>query len=231
MFVIAASSAGYHNGNSAVVAKDNVPIPCAPNEHHHDRGLHIVLVNPSDGKVEMAQVFDTYKTSETLEVFIGGMPALLRDGMIVIAACKDDCVMNLSVKAKSWFASMGSKEIGDLEYRQSFAFIGVVGGDDEAVERRGGGGQADQGEVSVTRIFHIPGETSITREENLGQNKAKEIELLQEALKNYSDGPAPVTQEAVESPEDSTEAQEESKAELAIASSEKTPISTPPASL
>ena len=29
-----------------------------------DRGLHVVDINPLNGQVEMARVFDTYKSSE-----------------------------------------------------------------------------------------------------------------------------------------------------------------------
>ena len=31
--------------------------------------------------------------------------------MIVIAACKDDCVTNLSEAGKQWFIDMGSEDI------------------------------------------------------------------------------------------------------------------------
>lgn len=43
---------------------------------------------------------------------------------IVAIACKDDCVSSLSDKAKSWLRSMGSIEIDELQYRDSFGFIG-----------------------------------------------------------------------------------------------------------
>ena len=44
------------------------------------------------------------------------------------AACKDDCTTKLSKRGISWFETLGSKELKNLEYRCGFAFIGVVGG-------------------------------------------------------------------------------------------------------
>ena len=51
----------------------------------------------------------------------------LKDGLIVAAACKDECYKELSDDCKLWFVIMGSMSIWDLNYRNSFAFIGIVG--------------------------------------------------------------------------------------------------------
>lgn len=97
MLVIQVSSAGYMSGNVARVTINSELVPVDLNEHSHDRGLHIIVVNPDNGKVEMATAFDTYKTSYVFDAFIAkAMP----DGYIVIAACKDDCVTKLSETAK-----------------------------------------------------------------------------------------------------------------------------------
>ena len=82
------------------------------------------MINPFNGRVEHAQVFDTYKTSQDLENFISNE---IDNINIVAAACKDDCVSNLSDRCKMWFAEMGSEEIWNLEFRHGFAFIGVIG--------------------------------------------------------------------------------------------------------
>ena len=39
----------------------------------------------------------------------------------------DDCAKSLSVEAKRWFQDLGSREIGNLKYREGFAFIAVSG--------------------------------------------------------------------------------------------------------
>ena len=47
----------------------------------------MVLIDPSNGKVQQATVFDTYESSEELNKFISDIPK----GCIVVAACMDDC--------------------------------------------------------------------------------------------------------------------------------------------
>ena len=91
----------------------------------HYRGLHIVILNPYSGEVEFAKMFDTYKNGSDFDEFI--TLNNFDDGYILIAACKDDCVTNLSKDAKYWFADLGSQKIWDLTYRESFAFIAVFG--------------------------------------------------------------------------------------------------------
>ena len=59
----------------------------------------------------------------------------LAEGLIIVAACKDDCISNLSELGKQFFAKLGSLEIYKLGYRCGFAFIGLSGMN-EAVERR-----------------------------------------------------------------------------------------------
>ena len=127
-----ASSAGFKAGNFATISLDGIPVTVAKNENDHYRGLHMVIINSSSGKVESAQVFDTYKSSEQFDAFIDiGIP----EGHIVIAACKDECATNLSDKAREWFANLGSKLIWGLEPREGFAFLGISGQKD-AYEKR-----------------------------------------------------------------------------------------------
>ena len=63
-------------------------VPITANESKHDRGLHIVFINPNGGKVEVAQCFDTYRKCERFDEFITHS---IPDGYIVIAAGKDEC--------------------------------------------------------------------------------------------------------------------------------------------
>ena len=53
------------------------------NENGTYRGLHIVIINPDNGKVEFTNVFDTYDSSELLEQFIN---THIPEGRIVVAA-------------------------------------------------------------------------------------------------------------------------------------------------
>lgn len=86
-------------------------IDCGLNENDHHRGFHIVVLDPTDGEIIAAKVFDTYSSSEGLDWFLrDGIP----HGYIVIAACKDDGARHLSERGKQWFANMGSTEIWNL---------------------------------------------------------------------------------------------------------------------
>ena len=57
------------------------------------------------------------------------------EGFIIAAAAMDECASNLSLKGKQWFAKMGSKEIGNIDYREGFSFIGISGRNN-AVEKK-----------------------------------------------------------------------------------------------
>ena len=76
------------------------------NENNNLRGLHIVIINPTDGKVLEARAFDTYKSSSALNDFIE--KGNISMGHIIVAACKDDCVSKLSNRVDAWFKKMGS---------------------------------------------------------------------------------------------------------------------------
>ena len=122
--IVNVSSAGFDGGNFALVTLNGLQVDIDYNEDDHYRGLHIVVYNPFEGKIEAARVFDTYRTSTQLDEFIDDG---VQKGHIVVAACMDECSNKLSYYAKMWFRSMGSEEIWDLEYRDGFVFIGVCG--------------------------------------------------------------------------------------------------------
>ena len=148
LLLVQAKSAGHDGGNHAEITLNGVPVFPEKNENDHLRGLHIVVLNPIDGKVLVARAFDTYATSKGFDKFITkGMP----EGLIVIAACKDDCVTKLSDMGKRWFESMGSKEIRQVEYRCGFVFIGK-GAMNEATEKRA---MLVEDEVSVAQAFVV----------------------------------------------------------------------------
>ena len=130
--VIQARSSGFEGANLAKISINNIPIKVEENESSHYRGLHIVIINPSNGKVSAARVFDTYKTSEKLDSFILNC---VPKNYIVVAACKDECVSKLSLAAMQWFIGMGSQEIKKLGHRQGYAFIGI-NGTERANEKR-----------------------------------------------------------------------------------------------
>ena len=76
------------------------------NSSGHLRGLHVVVIDPFDGKVKFAKVFDTYKDSMDLEYFITS-EHIPRD-FIIVAASEDDASTELMDNCKDWFKDMGS---------------------------------------------------------------------------------------------------------------------------
>ena len=59
------------------------------------------MINRISGRVEVAKAFDTYKRSDTFNEFISDEGIAF--GSIIVAACMDDCITNMSREAKSWF--------------------------------------------------------------------------------------------------------------------------------
>ena len=127
----------------------DLAVKCKSNHNGHQRGLHVVVINAETGEVETAQVFDTYQTGVGFDEFID---TAIPEGRIIAAACKDECVTQLSTKAKHWFADMGSMEIWNLKRRQGFAFISKVKGVAEVSEAR----SEDESEcVSASQVFKL----------------------------------------------------------------------------
>ena len=135
--VIQAVSAGYNAGNFAKITINDIlinPEAKASDIGRTNRGLHVIIMDSADGSISLCLVFDTYKSSDEFEDWISKNN--VNEGMIVIAACKDDCTTNMSLKVIKWFKDMGSQEITKIRYRQGFAFIGVYGGASPPVEKR-----------------------------------------------------------------------------------------------
>ena len=128
--------------------------------------------------LESTVIFDTYKTSEPFEVFLGcqGIP----EHFIVVAACKDECVTSLSDDIKDWFAKIGSKEIDKLEYRQGFVFIGSNMKGKGCMEKRA---TTLEEMVSVTQIFEVDGVSDLKGNDE----KPKTIDDVVSKLKEKDD--------------------------------------------
>ena len=95
--IVSVESAGFNGGNIAKILVNDVKIYVEENESNDYRGLHIVVLNSSSGKVAYSKAFDTHKSSKAFEDFIQNQ---VPEDYIIIAACKDVCVTNLSQKGK-----------------------------------------------------------------------------------------------------------------------------------
>lgn len=182
MILIQASSSGYEGGNCARITVNDSLVAIESNEHGHYRGLHIAIINPRDGLVQFAKVFDTYETSTAFDAFTNSN---ITEGHIIVAACKDDFVNNLSENGKQWFANMGSKEIWNVQYRQGFTFIGLSG-KNEAHEKRA---TRKEDQVSITDIFKSDANASKQSKPNnpTGMASPKLKHLVANAVKGSLD--------------------------------------------
>ena len=92
--VIQAESAAHRDGREAKVTINGLPVKFEKNINGHFRGLYIVVINPANGKVEKAKIFDPYMSHHEFDEFTrnDNIPT----GHIVVATMKDEFVMNLS---------------------------------------------------------------------------------------------------------------------------------------
>ena len=126
-----------------------------PNESGHDRGLHVVIINNSNGKIEFAKVFDTFKSSSQLEQFITQDFLEIPPGSIIVLACKDECTKEITEGIKKWLINLGCYSMENLKYRCGFVFIGFTGeGGDEvpANEKRA---LKEEEKVEVVSMFKL----------------------------------------------------------------------------
>lgn len=105
----------------ARITINKIAVRLEKNEHKHWRGIHVVIINPLDCRVERASIFDTYESNEAFDNFAD---IDIPENFIVVAACKDDCVKHLTEKGRQFFVDLGSKLINKLKYREGFVFIG-----------------------------------------------------------------------------------------------------------
>ena len=103
--------------------------------------------------MEVAKVFDTYKSSDDLEAFIKSESVV--DGNIVVAACKDEMTTELSGLAKHWLGEMGSLFVWKLEYRDSFVFIGRSNQNGTMPSTTAFNEKSGKESVSISQVFKL----------------------------------------------------------------------------
>ena len=86
------------------------------------RGFHVVMLSATDGEVSKKNVFDTFKdasASREMIQFIDSSP----DGSIIIIAVVDTAHAKLTQDARKYIASLGSRHVADLDYRETLALV------------------------------------------------------------------------------------------------------------
>ena len=61
--IINASSSGFDGSNESQITINGKKVVMQENENGNFRGLHLAVINPDQGDIVSAMVFDTYKTS------------------------------------------------------------------------------------------------------------------------------------------------------------------------
>ncbi len=91
-----------------------------------NRGINVVALDGRSGIIAAARSFDTYgqaSASDSLAAFLRSLP----DSSVVLAAVMDDGSVNLRPAAVTELQVLGSRQIGQLGYRDSWVFIGRRG--------------------------------------------------------------------------------------------------------
>ncbi|XP_064008234.1 protein FAM3B isoform X2 [Pogoniulus pusillus] len=89
------------------------------------RGINIAVVNYKTGKVTSANFFDMWEGDHSGEMmaFIKNAP----EGSLLLMATHDDGNTRLKNDAKKLVEELGSKEIWNMKFRSSWAFIAAKG--------------------------------------------------------------------------------------------------------
>jgi len=128
-FTIAATSAGNNWGNMAQVTCNGELIPLAGG---YQRGLNVVVFDPSNGRQLQSRSFDFYADPANADTFADWIDTIPQ-GRVVAIAAKDDASFNLSDRAKAACKLIGSTQIDRLQFRGSWAIVGVKGASGGAV--------------------------------------------------------------------------------------------------
>ena len=91
-------------------------------ESVQSRGLHVVVLSQHTGKLTASRIFDVYAFEQDKE--IAKFFDSLQDGRIVVLIVKDEGAYNLKKVGRNAIKAFGSHLINNLEWRNSFAFIG-----------------------------------------------------------------------------------------------------------
>ncbi|MEQ8469082.1 interleukin-like EMT inducer domain-containing protein [Coleofasciculus sp. E1-EBD-02] len=165
-FTIAATSAGNNWGNMAQVTCNGELIPLAEG---YQRGLNVVVFNPSNGRQLQSRSFDIYADPANADAFADWIETIPQ-GRVVAIAAKDDASFNLSDLAKTACKSIGSTQIDRLQFRGSWAIVGIKGASGGAVIEN----LNNFGSVSVNAWFPLVDSSPVTP--SMAQPVAESIE-------------------------------------------------------
>ncbi|KAF9375773.1 hypothetical protein CPB97_011252 [Podila verticillata] len=126
-FTIKIQSGGYHSGNFSKILINESTMSVS------SRGINVVVIDPVQGVLIESVSFDTH-ISEDESDDLARLVDWLQPSMIVICCAKDDCFEHLNAAARAALKQIGSENVGDLKYRDSWCMIGGKGIEGKALE-------------------------------------------------------------------------------------------------
>jgi len=117
---IKVQSGGYHSGSFSKISINESTMSVS------SRGINMVVIDPLQGVVIESVSFDTH-ISEDESDDLARLVDWLQPGMIVICSVKDDCYEHLTTAARLALKQLGSEQLAELKYRDSWCMIGEKG--------------------------------------------------------------------------------------------------------
>lgn len=89
------------------------------------RGIHIVVLHQSSGRITTVRTYDTFlwDHDEDVEDILDSVP----QGRVVVFMTVDDASYRLRQQAREVISALGSKQINGFEFRDSWVFVAVKG--------------------------------------------------------------------------------------------------------
>lgn len=139
-------SATFESGNLAEFYVDGLQLDVPTS-----RGMNVVVLG-FDGSMKSSNTFDTFGSgSEALVNFVND----LEEATPVLLAIRDEAAKNLSSAAKEAIQSLGAANVLSLQYRDSYALIGIKNGAALAEQI-----MPDKGPVATASAMYKPASTT-----------------------------------------------------------------------
>lgn len=136
-YCLRVSSGGYEYRNYTAISMDYTPIIAKPK-----RGLNVTVLDGMNYEILASESFDTYISYAESNHYVAFIDQQ-ENGSIIAIAVKDEASAKLHEEAKEKITSLGSTEIYNLCFRNSWSMISVKGYEAVMVETLSSDSPAD----------------------------------------------------------------------------------------